>query len=367
MLIRALACLRAVQFGLWVWVPFVGGPGRYPPQVLICFIVAAFFSATLFTVAIRREELSGRWVSADVALAAVYAVVVSRAYPPAEAASITNWVIPPLCGVAVTAAIYAGRHRLAAVALVVAAWMFGAWPAVGTDSTLELFSNSAMMTLFAGVAGITGKLLLGAARDADAATARAVTAEGAAARAEERTIQQDRVHDYAMHTLLTIARGARTMEADQIERLATRELEFLRTMMTVQSGGAVTGLGESLAVMIRRHAAQETLDRVESTIGALPPDLPQEVLAELTAAACEAMNNVVTHARTDRVRLTASTRGASGVRITVVDPGIGFEPSTVVRRGLDRSFDARLDRIGGLATVTSSPGEGTTVELIWPK
>jgi hypothetical protein len=164
MIILGLAWLRGAQFALWIWVPVAHGPGRYPPEVFITYVLAAIWSAVLFTVAIRRRRLSPRWVAGDVAMVAMCAMVASRAYPPAEAASITNWVIPPLCGVAVTAAIYAGRLRVPAVAVVVGAWLVGAWPATDTSGARELFSNAAMMALFAAVAGVTGALLTRAAQ-----------------------------------------------------------------------------------------------------------------------------------------------------------------------------------------------------------
>lgn len=306
-------------------------------------------------------------MAADVALTVAYALVVSRSYPPIEAVSISNWVIPPLCGVTVTAAIYGGRHRSAAVAAVIAAWVVGAWPAVGTDSRLELLSNSTMMALFAVVAGITGKLLFGASVATDDATARAVVAERAEARPKEGERQKGLMHDHALQTLQVIAQGAHTMGADQVERLARKDLQFLRTMTYVESGTSSFQLGESLAVMIRAHTAQVVLDRVESTISTLPADLPVDVVEALTSATCEALNNVVAHARTDWVRITAAKSPRGGVRIAVTDRGAGFDPETVDRRGLERSVIARLEAIGGLATISSTPGSGTTVELKWPQ
>ncbi|MET9697804.1 ATP-binding protein [Streptomyces sp. NPDC006529] len=368
MLLRALAFLRAVQFALWLWVPFVGdGLSAYPLQVPVGYVLAALFSAVLFGTAIRRDALPGRWVAADVVLAVAYALVISRSYPPVEAASISNWVIPPLCGVTVTAAIYGGRYRSAAVAAVIAAWVVGAWPAVGTDSRLELLTNSTMMTLFAVVAGFTGKLLLAGAVAADDATARAVTAENAKARVEEEKRQKGLMHDHALQTLQVIAQGAHTMGADKVERLARKDLQFLRTMTYVESGTSALQLGESLATMIRAHTAQVVLDRVESTISTLPADLPEEVVEALTSATCEALNNVVAHARTDWVRVTAAKYARGGIRIAVTDRGAGFDPQTADRRGLERSVTARLEAIGGLATIRSTPGSGTTVELKWPQ
>jgi signal transduction histidine kinase len=37
------------------------------------------------------------------------------------------------------------------------------------------------------------------------------------------------------------------------------------------------------------------------------------------------------------------------------------------RRGLAESIEGRMARAGGTATITTSPGEGTEVELVLPR
>jgi signal transduction histidine kinase len=53
------------------------------------------------------------------------------------------------------------------------------------------------------------------------------------------------------------------------------------------------------------------------------------------------------------------------VSVFVRDRGAGFDRSAVPadRRGISESIEARLVRAGGSATITSTPGEGTEVEL----
>jgi signal transduction histidine kinase len=55
--------------------------------------------------------------------------------------------------------------------------------------------------------------------------------------------------------------------------------------------------------------------------------------------------------------------------VFVRDRGAGFDPATVApdRRGIRESIQGRLSRAGGTATVTSSPGGGTEVELRVPR
>lgn len=207
MIVLGLAWLRGAQFALWIWVPVVHGFGRYAPEVFVMYVLSAVWSAALFTVAIRRHRLSLGWVAGDVAVAVVGAIVVSRAYPPAEAASITNWVIPPLCGVAVTAAIFGGRFRVPAVAVVVGAWLVGAWPATETSAARELFSNAAMMALFAVVAGVTGALL---------------------ARSAQHDCRCDDLSDGILRTLDSVARGDYDDSPERLKDLCRRDAARLR-------------------------------------------------------------------------------------------------------------------------------------------
>ncbi len=53
----------------------------------------------------------------------------------------------------------------------------------------------------------------------------------------------------------------------------------------------------------------------------------------------------------------------------VRDRGAGFDRAAVPadRRGLVESIEGRMERAGGTATVVSTPGEGTEVELHLPR
>ena len=56
------------------------------------------------------------------------------------------------------------------------------------------------------------------------------------------------------------------------------------------------------------------------------------------------------------------------VLVRIRDDGKGFDPARVAGRGygVTSSLVERMDRMGGRATVTSAPGEGTTILLEWP-
>ncbi|MFI7347124.1 sensor histidine kinase [Streptomyces sp. NPDC049936] len=365
MLVRALAALRGAQFLLWLVVlPMRALPDRHAGVIVGGYVTAGVFAAVMFSIGIRRRALPLRWIMADVALASVYAVVVSRSYPPADAASIANWVIPPLCGVTVTAAIYGGRYRVPAAAVVVASWIVGAWPAYGTANGQELISNTTMMAVFAGVAGLTGKLLLQAAHAADSATARAVEAEHQVARSKVRAEQALEFHDSVQATLDMIASGRYSAQKNQW--LAQREADFLRVLTTSRTNGDHAELATALARMIRDHPAQELVrGGVETRIDTLPSDLPMAVVDALTKGAREALTNVVKYAQTDDVCVTAATNERGGVRVAVIDQGIGFDiEKQPLGLGIAHSIK-RITDLGGAVDIDSAPGDGTIVEMTW--
>ena len=53
----------------------------------------------------------------------------------------------------------------------------------------------------------------------------------------------------------------------------------------------------------------------------------------------------------------------------VRDRGAGFDRAAVPddRRGLAESIEGRMERAGGRATIATSPGDGTEVELHLPR
>jgi signal transduction histidine kinase len=56
------------------------------------------------------------------------------------------------------------------------------------------------------------------------------------------------------------------------------------------------------------------------------------------------------------------------VEVNVKDRGRGFDPQRIEpdRHGVRESIVARVEAVGGRATVRSAPGEGTEVRLLLP-
>jgi signal transduction histidine kinase len=95
--------------------------------------------------------------------------------------------------------------------------------------------------------------------------------------------------------------------------------------------------------------------------------VPASVALALVRAVRETLTNVERHAGVRTATLSLRTDG-DRVVVDVADAGAGFLPAAVppARRGLRGSVVERMTAVGGRAEVTSRPGEGTTVRLVWP-
>ncbi len=164
------------------------------------------------------------------------------------------------------------------------------------------------------------------------------------------------LHDHVLHALQAIGRSS-TVPA---------------RMVIGECRDAVDAI--SRAGGVHRTARLEDLlsdDPLLTSVGAhltgSTDRLPSSVAQAMAAATHEALSNVARHSRSDRCTVETSQDGAIW-RVVITDDGRGFHPERLTegRLGLRRSVHERLEDVGGLAQVTSSPGQGTRVELQWP-
>jgi signal transduction histidine kinase len=78
--------------------------------------------------------------------------------------------------------------------------------------------------------------------------------------------------------------------------------------------------------------------------------------------ACEAVTNAARHSGAGRVDLRLERRG-SGVRLWVSDQGHGFDPADPGGGFGLTSMRARANSVGAELIVSSSPGQGSQVEV----
>ena len=178
-------------------------------------------------------------------------------------------------------------------------------------------------------------------------------------RLEERTEMAARVHDSVLQTLALVQRDA--ADAARVRSLARRqERELRRWLYGSGYGSAQTfadALAEAAADVEESHGVRVEL----ATSGDVPLD---DQLTQVVLAAREAMTNAAKHAQVDEIAVYAELE-PQRVAVFVRDRGVGFDRGAVAadRHGLVESVEARMRRAGGSATIVSSPGTGTEVEL----
>ncbi len=182
-------------------------------------------------------------------------------------------------------------------------------------------------------------------------------------RSEERAAVAAHLHDSVLQTLALIQRHADSPSA--VTRLARGQERELRAWLyepAVTTGGSWAGLvARTVAAVEDDHAL--TVDSV--VVGDAPLD---DSLTALGAATREALVNAAKHSGAASADLYTEVT-PERVSVFVRDRGAGFDPAAVSadRRGLRDSVTGRLTRLGGTASVRSSPGEGTEVELVLPR
>lgn len=178
-------------------------------------------------------------------------------------------------------------------------------------------------------------------------------------RVEERADLAARVHDSVLQTLALIQREP---DPRRVQTLARRQERELRAWLYPDREPAAAG---TLADAIEAAAAEiEELHGIRVEVvrtGDAPAD---ERVRELVLAAREAMGNAAKHAGVEEVSVFVDA-SPERIAIYVRDRGDGFDTAAVPadRRGIAHSIRERMERVQGSATIMSSPGEGTEVEL----
>lgn len=182
----------------------------------------------------------------------------------------------------------------------------------------------------------------------------------AAVRAEERAAMAARVHDSVLQTLTLIQR--RSDDPDEVARLARAEERALRSWLYAPSGSSGS-LTAQLASMVATTEADYDVRIDLVTVGDVVVD---DRVAALVAATREAVVNAAKHAGAPAT--VYAEVDEEQVEVNVRDRGRGFDPESVEadRHGVRGSIVARMDSVGGAATVRSEPGVGTEVRLTLP-
>ena len=161
----------------------------------------------------------------------------------------------------------------------------------------------------------------------------------------------------ARETLRQAAAGTR----DSMRRLRSLLVEIHPP--NLRASGLEAALADLLAPLQARGA--KTSLTVDPALG-----LDEDAERIVYRAAAEALRNVERHADANRVAVAVEERD-EGVRLVVVDDGVGFGPGDRERRREEGHVGLSLleelaARAGGRLAVRSAPGDGTTFELELP-
>jgi signal transduction histidine kinase len=206
-------------------------------------------------------------------------------------------------------------------------------------------------------------------------------------RVEERAEIAAHLHDGVLQTLALVQK--RADDPKEVARLARRQERELRSWLHGAPAGGVgapspgpsaageagPGAGQhpadsppTVAARLRVVLADVEDDhgvRVELvSVGDHPLDQAGEALV---SAVREAAVNAARHSGAATVDVFVEA-GGDVLEAFVRDRGVGFDPTAVAadRRGLSESIVGRIERAGGTAVVTSTPGRGTEVQLSVP-
>ena len=181
-------------------------------------------------------------------------------------------------------------------------------------------------------------------------------------RSEERAEMAAHLHDSVLQTLALIQRTADDPRA--VVAMARRQERELRGWLYDNQEKMTDGAKTLAAALAEVGEEVEGLHGVPVevvTVGDGPLD---ERAQAMLAAAREAMVNAATWSGASSISVYAEVRDGEAV-VYVRDWGKGFDLATVGpdHHGIRDSIVGRMSRNGGTASVRTSPGEGTEVQL----
>ncbi len=328
------------------------------------FVALAVMAAWTVVTVIAYAHPAGRsrWlIGADVALAAILVLstrlILTASQINAGAPTIpVSWAASSVLACAVAGGPAGG---LAGASVIVAADI-----AERQALPQSTFSNTVLVLIAGGVGGYVVQLGL-----------RAEAAVDSAARREAAISERERIargiHDSVLQVLALVSARGRELggEAAELARLAGEQESALRALVSGAPTARPDGGLLDLAGLVEPMAGPQ----VTVSCPAGPVLLAEAEALALAAAAGEALDNVRRHAGTGARAWVLVEDDDAAVTVSVRDNGQGIAPGRLAeaeaagRLGVAQSIKGRLRDVHGIARLTSSPGQGTEVELRVPR
>jgi signal transduction histidine kinase len=355
---RAVALFRIITLAVCVflitrWQPLYDGP-RVAAAVGVAMVI---WTAGLCWLAVLGQAHRVSVVAADI----VVTIALTLLTLPAQTAAQQHGSMVTLttiwaAGPAIEAAFLAGP--LGGLAAALAQYLTSVYIA-DQWSGRTLYSGVLLM-LTGTVVGFVARLAIQAEEQL-----RAATAAQAALTERERVARS--IHDGVLQLLGLVHRAGRDAEGEWAALAAEAAVQeaALRGLVTTQPSAVGD---QDLAAELR---GLRTPDVTVST-PADPVPMPAAAANELRDAVRAALHNVAAHAGADAHAWVLLETLDGAVRVTVRDDGAGFDTSQLPeaarngRVGVARSIRGRVAELGGSATITSAPGNGTEIEMVVP-
>ena len=356
---RVVAVFRIVTFA-YAGILIIANHDHYAHPAAGLIVLAVMVVWTAVTIAAyARPAGRARWVIAtDVTFAA--AVILSTKWIETAAritAGVptlpTSWAAAPILACAVAVGPWTGL----AGAAVTSAALFAEHPSLPQST----FSGIVLLLIAGGVGGYVMRLGLAA----EAAVDRVARREAAIA---ERDRIARGIHDSVLQVLALVSSRGRALggEAAELGALAADQEGALR--MLVSRSAADDDPGHGL-LDVRALLEPFATSGISVSCPATAVLLTKTAALAVAAATSEALDNVRLHASPGARAWVLVEDEGPAVTVSIRDDGRGFAPGRLAeaagsgRLGVSQSIVGRMRDAGGTASLTSSPGNGTEVEL----
>jgi signal transduction histidine kinase len=360
---RALAVYRIAAL-VYVTVLVVGNVGDYLRPMLAWPVLALTAAWTVFTTyayavpARRRPPLlvADLLVTMGV-MASSYWVIGEGSLEDGTPTLAVAWHVAPVIAWAV-----AGGRRWG----ITAALAMGATDLVVRNHWDQAaYTGMVLMLLAATAVGY----LVAMAQKSQERLERAIQLE-ATTRERERLARD--IHDSVLQVLALVKRRGAGLpgEAGELARLAGEQEAALRTLVTGRSAPPVDEHAEVDLMTLLEPYASATVS-IASPADAVR--LPSRVATEIAAAVAAALDNVTKHCEPGTKVWVLVEDEPAEVTVSVRDEGCGIPAERLDqaqeqgRLGVAQSIRGRIADLRGTVEITSTPGQGTEVELAVPR
>ena len=152
---------------------------------------------------------------------------------------------------------------------------------------------------------------------------------------------------------------------DTIRSVAETTVQTVRNIALLLRPSMLDDLGLTAALEWQgREVSRRSEMEVEVQSAEVAEKIPDEYRICIYRLVQEALHNAERHSSAKNARVTVE-QTAHQIRVTVFDNGRGFDPQRVRGLGI-LGMEERVRRLGGILTIDSKPGSGTTLQAEFP-